>query len=667
MTRMVFRLFFWMLTLLAPLVYSCEEPGGKEVSTLKADSLISVAYKHRDYQQLLTLTGQLQASGELSELKAQYWRGYAYSRQRKMRLAENCWKRALSLEIRTGEDLMFYSQSASRLSSLLLLKGEYEQTMKIAVRAMQVMTDAANDHVSDYAYLQTAIGCCQLHMGNLQEANQSFDKAYQIYQELIVEDPSTPNFNSAIASVITVTDNYLMLRYFKEAYAWTAHFDELLSQYQQKLAPDRQFLDKQQARLNLYKACSLEGLGQHKSGADAYQEALKTDYAKTSEGKLEATNYLMAAGRWDEASDNYEVLDNQIRMYGVALSMETIQRHLLPKYRANLQAHRIESAVKVGQQICDSLETAIMAMKKDETAELSAIYNMQQKETEIERERGNLARQRSIVILIVFALVTLFLVLFIYVRYQASLRLQAAYDKLAIANERAAESSHMKTSFIQQISHEIRTPLNILSGFTQVITAPDITLDEASKKDINEKIVENTNRITQLVNKMLELSDVNSTTVIECNDQVLAIQVAAQAMSSFAETGEGLAPISLEVDDAAGNLMIQTNEHAIVRVLELLLDNARRFTKEGFIRLQVGLQEGKACFTVEDTGIGVPADEAEHIFEEFVQLNEYEEGTGIGLTVARSLARRLGGDVVLDTSYTDGARFVLTHPVLSGV
>jgi signal transduction histidine kinase len=63
---------------------------------------------------------------------------------------------------------------------------------------------------------------------------------------------------------------------------------------------------------------------------------------------------------------------------------------------------------------------------------------------------------------------------------------------------------------------------------------------------------------------------------------------------------------------------------------------------------------------VEDTGIGIPPEEAEHIFEQFVQLDDYYEGTGIGLTIARSLARQLNGDVVLDTSYTDGARFIMT-------
>ena len=79
--------------------------------------------------------------------------------------------------------------------------------------------------------------------------------------------------------------------------------------------------------------------------------------------------------------------------------------------------------------------------------------------------------------------------------------------------------------------------------------------------------------------------------------------------------------------------------------------------------LLVNVEEQSLRFIVEDTGIGVPLEEADRVFDEFVQLDEYYDGTGIGLTVARSLARRLGGDVVLDTSYTDGARFIMTLPL----
>ena len=108
---------------------------------------------------------------------------------------------------------------------------------------------------------------------------------------------------------------------------------------------------------------------------------------------------------------------------------------------------------------------------------------------------------------------------------------------------------------------------------------------------------------------------------------------------------------------------MQTNKRAATRAIVLLLNNAERFTKQGTITLQVERKADMILYIVEDTGVGIPASEAEHIFEEFVQLNEYEVGTGIGLTVARSICRRMGGDIVLDTSYTDGARFVMTLPI----
>lgn len=238
--------------------------------------------------------------------------------------------------------------------------------------------------------------------------------------------------------------------------------------------------------------------------------------------------------------------------------------------------------------------------------------------------------------------------------------------RLKEANERAQESLAMKSNFIKQISHEIRTPLNILSGFTQVVTTPGLELSDEEKQQINQGIVENTDRITGLVNKMLDLSDASSQTVIHRTDHTTVVELTGITInkSGIADT-PGL-NFELEMTAEVGGTVLLTNVKSASRALTLLLDNARKFSANSSdkqIRLRVTTTAENIVFAVEDRGIGVPASEAEHIFEEFVQLDEYYDGTGIGLTIARSQARRMGGNIVLDTTYAPGARFILTLPL----
>ena len=315
----------------------------------------------------------------------------------------------------------------------------------------------------------------------------------------------------------------------------------------------------------------------------------------------------------------------------------------------------------------DSTYTREMRMQLDELNTLFKVDDL--------RMQGQLERSRFIIGII--ALVVIVLLLFLYLHHRASLRLQKehrlllesnekleqSYQELQKANEKAEALSKMKTNFIQQISHEIRTPLNILSGFTQIITSSDMTLSQETRKDINDRINENTDRIVKLVNKMLELSDANTQTEIPCDDDVSIAQIATQAIENAQV--ENLPNIAFEaiMGEEHEKTFIHTNMDAAARALRLLLDNAKKFTKKGKISLFVDYQKTTVNFVVEDTGIGVPTEEAEHIFEEFVQLDTFYDGTGIGLTVARSIARRLGGDIWLDTSYSQGARFVYSLPV----
>lgn len=245
------------------------------------------------------------------------------------------------------------------------------------------------------------------------------------------------------------------------------------------------------------------------------------------------------------------------------------------------------------------------------------------------------------------------------------MELEQTNHQLIEATARAEESSKMKTHFIQQISHEIRTPLNILSGFTQILTTPDLELGEDEKKQIANDIVTNTERITGLVNKMLELSDANSRNVIERTDKVSPNKIVSEAIVKSMIADSPSLTFDLEMQPEVEKIQLKTNMQAAVRALTLLLDNARKFSAKSAdqrVKLHVEALPSSVQFAIEDNGIGVPAKEAEHIFDEFVQLDTYYEGTGIGLTVARSMARRMGGDIQLDTDFNPGARFVMTLP-----
>ena len=649
---------------------------------VEADSMMNAVYKARDYEQLLTLADKLEEEGALSPMKASYWHGYACSRMGKKRMAENYWKKALAIDVKSDEDMQYYAMSASRLASMLLLKSDYESTMRTCVPVLKMMEEKGYDTNTDYASLLTAVACCQLRLGNPKEAASIFAKAYQKYLQVLNENDSIANYTSAIVGMITTTDNYLLLGYDDEAYTWTGHFDELLRRYREHPQADSNFIDKQWARLNFYRSCALQGLGRPQEAAQAYKEACNTKYAKTGDGIIEATNYLISAQRWDEAANNFTISESQMHKHNITLTLDNIQLYLLPKFRANIGAHRTDSAIATAVRLCNALDSAIAWQKSDVAAELATIYETQEKESQIAQQQADISRQHMITTFIVSLLVIVFFAVYIFIRRRSAHRLKAANDQLersneqlTIANARAEESSKMKTNFIQQISHEIRTPLNILSGFTQIITTPGMELDEATQQDINRQITENTNRITSLVKKMLELSDVNSSAVIERTDTVPAIQIAAQATEDSGISTAKHLDFDLQLPAEVETVMLTTNQQAATRALTLLLDNARKFTRAAEATgettsdsrqsavLRLAIEGSNISFCVEDSGIGVPANEAEHIFEEFVQLNDYYDGTGIGLTVARSLARRLGGDIALDTSYSPGARFVMTLPL----
>lgn len=174
-------------------------------------------------------------------------------------------------------------------------------------------------------------------------------------------------------------------------------------------------------------------------------------------------------------------------------------------------------------------------------------------------------------------------------------------------------------------------------------------------------------KLTALAGKISDLDEIQPNQApFERTDNVMVAQVAEEAARQAGTDKVQYIKFEQTVDPAAAATMLSTNLKKAVRALTHLLDNALKFTTEGSVKLSVNVDMDKmqAIYSVEDTGTGIDASEADHIFEPYVKLNQFFDGQGVGLTVARNIARRLGGDLVLDTTKeTPGARFVLSLPI----
>ncbi len=468
---------------------------------------------------------------------------------------------------------------------------------------------------------------------------------------------------------------YIHAGYYAEAVPWMTLQDSMFEAAEKHPQRDSVYVDEMKAEISYCKALLAEAQGRDAFAEHAYQDYLSTNTAKSLGNIINGSEFLMKTHRYSEAADNYSRLDQFMQESGTETNLENIGRYMLPKYRANLLAGRKDSALNVAIQIAEAYDSALIRQKLGDAAILSTVFDTEGKERQIAEQRAELSHQREVGIGVGLVFIVLFFSIYTISRRQAYHRLDATNRELLIANEKAEESARIKSKFIKQISHEVRTPLNVLSGFTQVLTAPDIELSGEELQSINQKIVENSERITRLVDKMLDLSEVNNFSIIECHDTVLPIEVADLAIEKSSILTAPHLQFDLKLMPSMEAEPFVTNCKSAVKALSLLLDNAIKFTRpvdskvhldeehQAHVTLQVDVQQKKVVFVVEDTGIGVPAEEAEHIFEEFVQLDEYYDGTGIGLSIARSLARHMNGDVVLDTSYTRGARFVLTLPL----
>ncbi len=625
----------------------------------------------RNLDSALSLLDSLEDRHLLPEYKANYYRGQIHYKLGQELTAELYYKRALASNELIQERPSIYYFVSDQLSTILTVKGDQDGAVKVATEAYAIVRDDTT-RVGDYwsAILLHDIGYSQMQLGHYTEAEKNFIKAWNTLEKLAQYEPIFDNLYTWTRITYNIIDAYTSTEQFVEAEKWFPQADETINRMTSSPDCPASTAEEFTAGLNTHKALVYVKTGRKGEANKAYQRFLGTNYSKTSNGLIENSEYLELAERWEDLANLTPKVDSVVQSWNIPLSLYYLKSYLAPYLKAYIKSGRKEQALQMAERIVDSIDSIYNYERQHNAAELAIMYETQEKEKQIAEQQSMLKNQRFLTAFIGILLILISLIIIGLLRLrnakqlaEKNKELEQKNKELSLANAHAEESSRMKTDFIQQISHEIRTPLNILCGFTQVLTTSDIELGNEEREDINKRITTNTKRITELVNKMIELADIHSKTVLERNDKVTIVQIAAQAVENSDLQHDKHLLFNLEFDQA-DDKMIRTNSVSASRALALLLNNATKFTEKGSIELRITLdKEAKTIvYTVTDTGIGVPPYEAERIFEEFTQLDEYSVGTGIGLSVARSIVRRLGGDIRLDTSYQGGARFIMTLP-----
>ena len=306
------------------------------------------------------------------------------------------------------------------------------------------------------------------------------------------------------------------------------------------------------------------------------------------------------------------------------------------------------------------------------TSEFATMLNLQQLNAEkVRLEKISQKKQLQNTRTILFSVLGLLCIVVIFLWQQRKLNaklhraknkldeqnrtLIKAEEELRKAKEVAEQSNWLKTMFIQNMSHEIRTPLNSIVGFSGVLVD---MLDE--KEDIGQYVAlieSNSKLLLKLVGDILDISILDSEVEIKHN----AVDVNACCQASIDAAGASFDPgVRLIFEPACDELIINSPYNYIVQVLDNLLGNASKFTHEGSVTLayEVKKEENQLIFTVTDTGIGIPVEEQERVFERFVKLDNFSQGAGLGLSICRIVAERLGGYLRIDKGYTQGTRII---------
>lgn len=240
------------------------------------------------------------------------------------------------------------------------------------------------------------------------------------------------------------------------------------------------------------------------------------------------------------------------------------------------------------------------------------------------------------------------------------------YQEAEKARKEAEDADMIKSQYIRNVSHEIRTPLTAIVGFSNLLASNEISSYEEEKEKFTQIIEENSERLSSIVNDILDLANLTTGKYKMQYSQISVEDLVNMVVATVKPKLNKDTQLVVEVSEECRSLTIFTDMKRVLQALNCLMDNAAKFTSKGFIRfiLEKVVIDGREMIqtTISDSGIGVPADKAEAIFERFYKVDEFSKSNGAGLKIARAIASRLQGVCFLNTDYHPGAQFIFRIP-----
>ncbi len=247
--------------------------------------------------------------------------------------------------------------------------------------------------------------------------------------------------------------------------------------------------------------------------------------------------------------------------------------------------------------------------------------------------------------------------------------LQSVNDELETSKQKAEESDRLKTAFLANLSHEIRTPMNGILGFAELLKDQDLSQQEIG---YYVNIIEQSGkRMLNIINDLVNISKIEANQIVIENQYTNINELLEEVCSFFLpQANQKGIKLTCEKDPKIVGVNVYVDKIKLQQVLSNLINNALKFTKKGFIQLKYTIEDSHLLFIIKDSGKGIPMGKEDIIFERFRQADESHlketEGSGLGLSIAKSFIEKMGGDIWVKSEYGKGSEFYVKLPYVPG-